>query len=266
MSHDSKIKDTETHFVIDPLTRKITNTSSGNNTIVQHDHNSERFTFEIPRYVDGHDMLESTTVRIHYRNGGSTNLMKTNGVYSPDDLSVSAEDENTLTFSWLISSASTQCVGYLYFSVQFLCCESDNVLYAWSTGIYKDISVIESLNHTDEVLPNDVDAIAAIKNEVMAEIETVLLNASKSVISEVTLRPDQWVGENSPYSQRVEIEGVTENSKVDLTPSAEQLAIFHEKDLAFVTENEDGVVTVYAIGQKPTNDYTIQVTMTEVKV
>ena len=53
---------------------------------------------------------------------------------------------------------------------------------------------------------------------------------------------------------------------MDLTPSVEQLAVFYDKDLTFVTENEDGVVTVYAIGQKPTNDYTIQVTITEVNV
>ena len=62
------------------------------------------------------------------------------------------------------------------------------------------------------------------------------------------------------------ISGVTENSQVDLTPSVEQLVVFYEKDLTFVTENEDGVVTVYAIGQKPTNDYTVQVTITEVNV
>ena len=99
-------------------------------------------------------------------------------------------------------------------------------------------------------------------------------------IGYVTLLADSWVGESSPYSQVVEVDGmaevnggvtenigiggVTENSQVDLTPSVEQLAIFHNKDLAFVTENEDGIVTVYAIGQKPENDYTIQVTITEV--
>ena len=64
----------------------------------------------------------------------------------------------------------------------------------------------------------------------------------------------------------MEIEGVTENSQVDLTPDVQQLAIFYNKDLTFVTENEEGVVTVYAIGQKPTNDYTIQVTITEVDI
>ena len=85
-------------------------------------------------------------------------------------------------------------------------------------------------------------------------------------IAWVDLLAANWVGENSPYSQVVNIEGVTEFSQVDLTPSIEQLVIFYEKDLGFVTENEDGIVTVYAIGQKPENDYTIQVTITEVGV
>lgn len=89
-------------------------------------------------------------------------------------------------------------------------------------------------------------------------------SSSTARIGEATLLADNWTGENNLYSQVVNIDGVTENTQVDLTPSVEQLAVFYEKDLAFVTENEDGVVTVYAIGQKPTNDYTIQVTMTEV--
>lgn len=89
---------------------------------------------------------------------------------------------------------------------------------------------------------------------------------SAAKIGNVTLRASAWKGTASPYSQVVQISGVTENSQVDLTPSVEQLAIFHDKDLAFVTENEDGVVTVYALGDKPTNDYTMQVTITEVYV
>lgn len=85
-------------------------------------------------------------------------------------------------------------------------------------------------------------------------------------LGEVDLLASGWVGDTSPYSQVVEIDGVTENSQVDLTPSIEQLAVFHHKDLTFVTENVGGVVTVYALGDKPTNDYTIQVTITEVYV
>lgn len=90
---------------------------------------------------------------------------------------------------------------------------------------------------------------------------------SPATIGTVELFANRWVADkNNLYSQVVDIAGVTENSQVDLTPSVDQLVIFHEKDLAFVTENDGGLVTVYAIGQKPENDYTIQVTITEVGV
>jgi hypothetical protein len=85
-------------------------------------------------------------------------------------------------------------------------------------------------------------------------------------LSSVSLPASKWTGSNSLYSQVVTIDGITPYSKVDLLPSVEQLAIFHNKDVAFVTENEDGVVTVYAIGDKPVLDYTMQVSITEVVV
>lgn len=105
-------------------------------------------------------------------------------------------------------------------------------------------------------------------NKVLAELLKFIgqggLTPSTSKIVYVTLYADRWLGTGSPYFQVIEVEGVTERSQVDLAPSAEQLAVFYSKDLAFVTENEDGVVTVYAIGQKPENDYTMQATVTEV--
>ena len=103
----------------------------------------------------------------------------------------------------------------------------------------------------------------AIKSALGGLVES---GGASARIANVTLLANKWVGAASPYSQVVTVPGATENSQVDLTPSVEQLAIFYEKDLAFVTENEGGVVTVYAIGQKPANDYTIQVTITEVNV
>lgn len=101
----------------------------------------------------------------------------------------------------------------------------------------------------------------------IAELVVKLVDTgSKATIGVAELLADKWVGSGNLYSQIVTIDGVTENSQVDLTPSVEQLVVFYEKDLTFVTENEDGIVTVYAIGQKPTNDYMIQVTITEVSV
>ena len=83
----------------------------------------------------------------------------------------------------------------------------------------------------------------------------------------VTIYADKWVqAEDNRWYQIVTVDNaiITPRSKVDLQPSSEQLTIFYEKDLAFVTENEDGVVSVYCVGQVPTNDYTLQATITEV--
>ena len=98
-----------------------------------------------------------------------------------------------------------------------------------------------------------------------AEKTSVIEVASGAKIGYITLVADAWVGEQSPYAQVVSIPMIAKNTQVDITPSVEQLLIFYDKDLTFMTENKDGVVTVYAIGQKPTNDYTMQVTLTEVE-
>ena len=98
-------------------------------------------------------------------------------------------------------------------------------------------------------------------------IDSLVGSGGSSRLTNVTLLASAWKTESeSLHSQVVTIAGVTPYSKVDLLPSAEQLAIFHNKDVTFVTENEDGVVTVYAIGDKPILDYTMQAQITEVVV
>ena len=83
-------------------------------------------------------------------------------------------------------------------------------------------------------------------------------------LANIALPAANWKGAESPYSQVVSVDGVSVNSKVDLQPSVEQLEIFCGKDLAFTTVNSGGVVTVYAIGDRPKSDYTIQATIMEV--
>lgn len=83
----------------------------------------------------------------------------------------------------------------------------------------------------------------------------------------VYIDPTKWRhAADERYYQVVTVQNavITANSKVDLTPNVEQLDVFHEKDLAFVAENEDGVVSVFCVGQVPTHAYTIPVVVTEV--
>lgn len=83
----------------------------------------------------------------------------------------------------------------------------------------------------------------------------------------VHIDPTQWrQADDARYYQVVTVQNavVTTNSKIDLNPSSDTLAVFHEKDLAFVVENWDGQARVYCIGQVPQNSYDIPVTITEV--
>lgn len=97
-----------------------------------------------------------------------------------------------------------------------------------------------------------------------------LVNKAAPTPATITLYANSWkkgAEENMWYQEVIVANAaITEYSKIDLQPTPEQLCIFHEKDLAFVTENEDGIVTVFCIGQKPTNDYTIQATIMEVTI
>lgn len=130
-----------------------------------------------------------------------------------------------------------------------------------------DVIGVATYHTLDErYIPDTIIRVKDVSNIIEDKIKEIGVNitAATARIGNVELLADKWVGTSSPYSQVVTVDGATENSQVDLTPSVEQLAIFHHKDLAFVTENEDGIVTVYAIGQKPENDYVIQVTITEV--
>lgn len=105
----------------------------------------------------------------------------------------------------------------------------------------------------------------------MSTMKTLTINGVKYDVTpvvpatSVTLLERAWVDEGEGHSQVVEIPGVTPSTKVDLQPTAEQLVEFHDKILAFVAENDGGVVTVYAIGHRPTGDHTIQTTLTEVE-
>lgn len=131
----------------------------------------------------------------------------------------------------------------------------------WKSYV-KKYNVRYSVNAVDDI-PQKEDFIVVAQNLLDAIIKAGA-GGLGSYMTYVDLFADKWVGENSPYSQEVYVDGATENSKVDLSPTVEQLSFFHDKDVAFVTENEGGVVTVYCIGQKPVADYTIQATITEV--
>jgi len=83
-------------------------------------------------------------------------------------------------------------------------------------------------------------------------------------VSTISLDASAWVGSSAPYSQVVTINTVTSATKVELNPTVAQIVSLQSEDIALTAENNNGVITVYSFGGKPSTDMTIQVTLMEV--
>lgn len=110
----------------------------------------------------------------------------------------------------------------------------------------------------------ELEALIKRAEDVLDQLTDYADKTSPSRIAYVSIYADKWEGTTSPFYQVVEVEGATNRTQVDLTPNAEQLEMCREKELALCTINRNGVVRVKAVGQKPANDYYIQVTLTDV--
>lgn len=85
-------------------------------------------------------------------------------------------------------------------------------------------------------------------------------------LTSVTMLASAWSGDSNPYSQVVTCGGVNVNSKLDLQPTPTQIVELQDAEISLMATNNNGTVTVYAIGGKPTSDMTMQVLITEVSV
>lgn len=166
MPHSHDIIDSDKHFVINPVTKQITTTSK-KLTLITGDHNSERYTFEIPKIVEGHDMSTCIRVEIHFNNISSSSSVN-KGVYLCKDVQVV---DDTLTFSWLISREATKYSGSLVFSIRFICVDEEkSVVYDWRTGIYKNIKIADTVCNSVVVEQTVPDYVSKIKQEITEDI------------------------------------------------------------------------------------------------
>ena len=156
-------------LVIDPITRKIS-TKYEKIRLAKNDNNSMRITFEMPRYVRGHDMSNCSTIEVHYDNISIDRKQKHSDVYVVADIIVAPEDEETINFSWLVSRGATQIVGNVDFSLHFGCNEDPDLEYAWHTTTYSGIVVLESKHNTQSVVEKHPDLVASILDYVDKKI------------------------------------------------------------------------------------------------
>lgn len=123
------------------------------------------------------------------------------------------------------------------------------IIKAWIDGAVQEIEVEEI--ECPEMEPTVEDRVSILESKI-------------PTYTNVSLLASAWEGSEAPYSQIVAINGITPNTKVDLSPTAAQTAEMQDEDIAFMAENDDGVITVWSINGKPEVDYEVQATLTEV--
>lgn len=169
-SDTTGIIDTDSRFVIDIVTGKIEN-HSDKESLRQYSHNSERFSFEMPRHVEGHDMTNCTKVTVNYLAADIP------GEYEVDDLAVDSEDDDKITFSWLISSNVTQKKGKLRFAVVFECAKEDGTItYRWPTDINYDYEIKETISNDSGIVYENVDILEQWKQQLFYGSNSVTAN------------------------------------------------------------------------------------------
>lgn len=172
MANGYDIIDSDKHFFIDPITRSITN-GGEKLVLMQNDHNSERFTFELPRFIEGHDMSLCNVVEVHYNNVDASRRYMNSDVYPVTDIKVvsseEGEEKDTVTGSWLISKNATTFNGSLEFIVRFANITKQGIIeYQWFSDIYSLIKIEKGIYNVDVVTNfDDKDLLAAWKKEIM---------------------------------------------------------------------------------------------------
>ena len=115
-------------------------------------------------------------------------------------------------------------------------------------------------------LTKEIKKVGAPKYDVYSKTESDTLFSAKQRIVSITLTTD-WVGDASPYTQVISIDGITANSKVDLQPDAVVIQqMVDDGVIAMNIVNDNGVLTANAVGEKPTAEMIVQGTVTEVSV
>lgn len=161
------IHDQDNHFKLDPVTRTWTNATAQKPILIQGDHNSEVFTFELPLRIEGHLMSECDAVQVHYINIDTVTRAQSRGVYEVEDLQVNPDGSETITCSWVISRNATKYVGSLSFLLRFSCVQEDGTeYYVWHSAIDNSSVVSKGISNGDTIAEAYPDILAQWYQEI----------------------------------------------------------------------------------------------------
>lgn len=190
MAHMHTIEDHDKHFIIDPITKKIQPENPEKNKLVRYDHNSERYSFEMDRILEGHDMSLCDIVQIHYINVSSNKQKKNEDIYDVNDLGLLSGNEDRIVFTWLVSRNATMLDGVLTFAIRFACSNGDSIDYELHTEIFSSISISNTIiNNGQAIVEEYSDILNQWKNELFG-VEGIIYTAKRESLEAIDRKRD----------------------------------------------------------------------------
>ena len=140
--------------------------------------------------------------------------------------------------------------------------QTPNVLDGVTENVQTQLDNKQSTITTNGVLKGD--GVGNITAADMTEVELVDLPPTVSKTS-ISLAAASWTGTASPYTQSVTISGGTAASQVDIQANATVIQqMMNDGTNAIYIANNNGTFTAYAVGEKPTANLIVQLTVYDV--
>lgn len=219
MAHKHPVTDTDVRLILDPYTKLLKDTMPEAKTIMRGDHGAEIITVEMPRTIEGHDMMLCDKRQVWFENG------KNKSFDDIKDLQVSIEDDTTLIFSWKIPRRATQNVGTLSFMFYFACSGEDDPEYEYHTHPFTKLTVKDH-----PVSKSDVDMLQELIDDYIATITFKSINT----VSTKFTKSDNIVVETSELD-----DGTTASSSISFDDSGIPVRVASSLDSMVIEVNFD---------------------------
>ena len=168
---------------------------------ITQEENSQYIPFEMPRYYDGFDLV-NTIISIHYNTKSGRH-----GASKPVNVTFNNEK---IRFGWLIDAGATIDVGMLEFEIHAYgsVTGSDGASrsYTWKTKRNADLNVLESLCDCEDVINNIDDSwmqelITDVAEKVADEIKNVAVGEQVTAAENASAEAEQHASSAKQYAE-----------------------------------------------------------------
>ena len=187
---------------------------------ISQEENSQFIPFEMPRYYDGFDLME-TVIWIHY--------LSSDGYHGSSKAINVSYDEASIKFGWLVDGKATHVAGNLKIEIRAIGVNSNGDPYVWKSKPFDKMNVLQSLiNDNDAIVLDDswVHELVTSVVETVAEQIAGVQVADQVAAAEAAAIRAEHAAENAQstvesaldnYYTKSEVNEVVANVKVDLT-------------------------------------------------